>query len=369
MAEGGDGRSDALIIGGGHNGLVCAAYLAAAGLKVTVLERRAVVGGAAVTEEFYPGFRNSVASYAVSLLNPKIIRDLDLPGQGLRIVERRLANFLPTADGRYLIAGGGRTQEEVARFSPRDAARLGDYQERLESIAGLLRDLVLTTPPNALEGSWRAALPELVRAAQVAGRLRRLDMAQRRELLALFAMSAGDYLDNWFESEPVKALFGFDSIVGNYASPYTPGSAYVLLHMVFGEVNGARGRGTRRTDPRLERGARGAGRGRAGGGRRHRVGRDAARRRGHLQPQPAPAVPEDVRPVGAAAGVPRAHEPLALRFGHVPHERRPARATGLHLPARPTAGRPSHGRHHHRADARLHGARLLRRPHFWLVPT
>jgi phytoene dehydrogenase-like protein len=241
MTEGGDGRCDALIIGGGHNGLVCAAYLAAAGLKVTVLERRAVVGGAAVTEEFHPGFRNSVASYAVSLLNPKIIRDLDLPAHGLRIVERRLANFLPTADGRYLLTGGGRTAEEVARFSARDAARLGDYGERLESIAGLLRDLALTTPPNALAGSWRTALPELVRAAQVAGRLRRLDMGQRRELLSLFAMSAGDYLDNWFESEPIKAVYGFDSIVGNYASPYTPGSAYVLLHMVFGEVNGKRG--------------------------------------------------------------------------------------------------------------------------------
>jgi len=232
---------DAIVVGGGHNGLVCAAYLAAAGLKVTVLERRSVVGGAAITEEFHPGFRNSVASYAVSLLNPKIIRDLELPAHGLRIVERRLANFLPTADGRYLITGGGRTREEVARFSARDAARLGDYGERLESIADVLRDLVLTTPPNALEGSWRTALPELVRAARVAGRLRRLDMGQRRELLALFATSAGDYLDNWFESEPIKALYGFDSIVGNYASPYTPGSAYVLLHMVFGEVNGKRG--------------------------------------------------------------------------------------------------------------------------------
>src|SRR5580700_6466130 len=111
--------SDALIIGGGHNGLVCAAYLAARGLKVTVLERREVVGGAAVTEEFYPGFRNSVASYTVSLLNPKVIA-------------RRIANFLPTEDGRYLLSGGGaRTQEEVARFSTRDAARLADYGERL----------------------------------------------------------------------------------------------------------------------------------------------------------------------------------------------------------------------------------------------
>src|SRR5579872_1878306 len=113
-------QCDALIIGGGHNGLVCSAYLAAAGLSVTVLERRAVVGGAAVTEEFHPGFRNSVAAYTVSLLNPKVIRDLELPRHGLRIVERRCANFLPTADGRYLLTGEGRTAASVARFSPRD---------------------------------------------------------------------------------------------------------------------------------------------------------------------------------------------------------------------------------------------------------
>ena len=231
---------DVLIIGGGHNGLVCAAYLAAAGLKVTVLERRAVVGGAAVTEEFHPGFRNSVASYTVSLLNPKVIRDLELARHGLRIVERRCANFLPTADGRYLITGGGRTAAEVARFSARDAARLPEYAERLDAIAEVLRGLVLTTPPNAVESGW-AALPELVRAARIGGRLRRLDMKLRRELLALFAMSAGDYLDNWFESDPIKAAYGFDGIVGNYASPYSPGSAYYLLHHSFGEVNGKHG--------------------------------------------------------------------------------------------------------------------------------
>jgi len=242
MAEGADDRAryDALIIGGGHNGLVCAAYLAAAGLKVIVLERRAIVGGAAVTEEFHPGFRNSVASYTVSLLNPKVIRDLELARHGLRIVERRCANFLPTADGRYLITGGGRTAAEVARFSARDAARLPEYAERLDAIAEVLRGLVLTTPPNAVEGGW-AALPELVRAARIGGRLRRLDMKLRRELLALFAMSAGDYLDNWFESDPIKAAYGFDGIVGNYASPYSPGSAYYLLHHSFGEVNGKHG--------------------------------------------------------------------------------------------------------------------------------
>jgi len=240
MAEAGS-RRDALIIGGGHNGLVCAAYLAAAGLKVTVLERREVVGGAAVTEEFHPGFRNSVAAYTVSLLNPKVIRDLDLAGHGLKVVERRAANFLPTADGRYLLTGGSRTVAEVARFSARDAARLNEYGERLETIADVLRGLVLQTPPNVLEGSWRSALPQLVRAAQLGGRLRKLDMIQRRELLALFAMSAGDYLDQFFESEPIKAVYGFDGIVGNYASPYSPGSAYGLLHHVFGDVNGKRG--------------------------------------------------------------------------------------------------------------------------------
>src|SRR6266481_942053 len=105
---------DALIVGGGHNGLVCACYLAAGGLRVCVVERRAVVGGAAVTEEFHPGFRNSTASYTVSLLNPKIIRDLDLAGHGLRLVERRLANFLPFEDGRFLKVGGDRTREELA---------------------------------------------------------------------------------------------------------------------------------------------------------------------------------------------------------------------------------------------------------------
>ena len=240
MAEGA-AHSDALIIGGGHNGLVCAAYLAASGLKVTVLERRDVVGGAAVTEEFHPGFRNSVASYTVSLLNPKVIRDLELHRFGLKVVERRASNFLPTADGRYILTGGERTQAEVAKFSSRDAARLGAYGEKLEAIADVLRDLVLTTPPNALEGSWREAVPELLRAAKVGGRVRKLDMELRRELLALFSMSAGDYLDNWFESDPIKAVYGFDGIVGNYASPYTPGSAYVLLHHVFGEVNGKRG--------------------------------------------------------------------------------------------------------------------------------
>src|SRR5262249_19269372 len=125
--------------------------------------------------------------------------------------------------------------------STRDAARLGEYGARLDALADVLRDLVLTTPPNARHGSWREALPELLRAARVGGRLRQLDMRLRRELLTLFGTSAGEYLDRWFESAPIKAVYGFDGIVGNYASPYSPGTAYVLLHHVFGEVNGKHG--------------------------------------------------------------------------------------------------------------------------------
>jgi phytoene dehydrogenase-like protein len=232
---------DAVIVGGGHNGLVCAAYLASAGLKVTVLERRGVVGGAAVTEEFHPGFRNSVAAYTVSLLNPKVIRDLDLPRHGLKVVERRLANFLPLDDTQYLKIGAGKTEQEVAKFSARDASRLSAYADRLEVIADVLRDLVLETPPNVTAGSWFAAIPELLRGARAGRRIAKLDMPMRRELLDLFVKSAGDYLDAWFESAPIKAAYGFDGIVGNYASPYAAGSGYVLLHHVFGEVNGKKG--------------------------------------------------------------------------------------------------------------------------------
>jgi len=232
---------DALIIGGGHNGLVCAAYLARAGLKVTVLERRHIVGGAAVTEEFHPGFRNSVASYTVSLLQAKVIRELDLARYGLHIVERELNNFLPTADGRYLAVGAGNTRAEVARFSARDAQRLADYNTELDALAGLLRELVLETPLNLWSGQWRRLVPELVKGAALGGRLLGRGPRACTRLLELFTRSAGDWLDHWFESDPIKAVLGFDGIVGNYASPYAAGSAYVLLHHVFGETNGKSG--------------------------------------------------------------------------------------------------------------------------------
>lgn len=232
---------DAIIIGAGHNGLTCAAYLARAGLSVLVLERRGVVGGAAVTEEFHPGFRNSVASYTVSLLNPKVIVDLELARHGLRIVERKVSNFLPLPGGDYFMSAPGLTQAQVARFSARDAERLPEYERRLEVIADVVRALLLEQPPNLVERGLVRGIEEAVRAAQLGGRLNKLDITGKRDLLDLFAKSAGEWLDGWFESEPVKALFGFDSIVGNFASPYTPGSAYVLLHHVFGEVNGKKG--------------------------------------------------------------------------------------------------------------------------------
>jgi phytoene dehydrogenase-like protein len=232
---------DVAIIGGGHNGLVCAAYLAMGGLKVVVLEARPVVGGAAVTEEFHPGFRNSAAAYTVSLLNPKVIRDLDLAAHGLRIVERTIANFLPLEDGRFLKVGGGRTEQEVAKFSPRDAERLGDYHRQLEAVADVLRELVLQAPPNVVEGHSIAAFGEFIKAAGLARRLRHLGLERQRDLVDVFTNSAGAYLDAWFESAPIKAAYGFDGIVGNYTSPYAPGSAYVLLHHCFGEVNGKRG--------------------------------------------------------------------------------------------------------------------------------
>jgi len=230
-------RYDAVVIGAGHNGLVCSCYLAKAGLKVKVLERRGVVGGAAVTAEFHPGFRNSVAAYTVSLLQPKVIRELRLAEHGLRIVERPFSNFLPL-DGNYLKVGGGleATQREFARFSPRDAERLPGYWAKLERVADVLRALALETPPNVGGG-----VRDLFRLFSSAMKLKRLDMGARRDLLGLFTRSAADWLEDWFESDPVKAAFGFDAVVGNYASPFHPGTAYVLLHHCFGEVNGKKG--------------------------------------------------------------------------------------------------------------------------------
>jgi len=234
-------ETDVVIIGAGHNGLTCAAYLADAGLRVQVVERRKVVGGAAVTEEFVPGFRNSVAAYTVSLLNPKVMSDLRLAEHGLRIVERRAQNFLPAPDGRYLLSGEGRTKASLAKLSPHDADKLDGFNRKLEDIADVLRALVLRAPPNLVEGFGAGAIREGLNALGTANVLRKLSLEQQRTLLDLFTRSAGEMLDETFESDLIKALFGFDAIVGNYASPYAAGSAYVMLHHAFGEVNGKKG--------------------------------------------------------------------------------------------------------------------------------
>ena len=229
---------DALIIGGGHNGLVCGFYLAKAGLNVNIYEKRSIVGGAAVTEEFYPGFKNSTASYTVSLLNPKIIDDMKLLELGLEIVKRPISNFLPINDSSYLKLGGGlkRTQNEFKKFSNKDAERLPEYYDRIEAVADVLRGLSVKTPPNPKQGI-RAALNAALQLWPIATKGNQV----HRDVYDLFTKSARSFLDSWFENEHIKAAFGFDAIVGNFASPDTPGSAYVLLHHVFGEIDGEKG--------------------------------------------------------------------------------------------------------------------------------
>ncbi len=230
--------TDVIIIGGGHNGLVCANYLAMAGKKVTVLERRKVVGGAAVTEEFHPGFKNSVASYTVSLLNPKIIKDLDLHANGLKIVHRKVNNFWPHDNDNFLafVVGTEALKTEIAEFSVSDAASLDRYFRDIDMVANLIRDHLLETPPNAGGG-----LKDLIKTAKFGNRLRKLSIEDERIVLDIFTKSVSDFLDLYFENEFVKGAFAFDGIVGNYANTKTPGSAYVLMHHAFGEVNGEKG--------------------------------------------------------------------------------------------------------------------------------
>ncbi|MEO8925807.1 MAG: NAD(P)/FAD-dependent oxidoreductase, partial [Caulobacteraceae bacterium] len=208
------------------------------GHKVRVLERRGVVGGAAITEEFHPGFRNSTASYSVSLLNPKVIADMALARHGLRIVIRPLSYFAPAENGGYLILDKdpARSRREVARWSERDAGRLDAFHARLNKIVDLLRGILLQTPYNA-----GASPRDLLTGLGLANKVRKMGLQGQGDLLDLFGKSAGDLLDSWFETDVLKGLLGFDATIGNYASPYTPGSAYVLIHHVFGEVNGVKG--------------------------------------------------------------------------------------------------------------------------------
>jgi len=231
-------KQDAIIIGGGHNGLVCANYLAMAGMKVRVLEARHVVGGAAVTEEFFPGFKNSVASYTVSLLNPKVIADLDLHKHGLKILHRRVNNLWPHEDGNFLAfpVGAEKLKAEIALFSDHDAKALDRYARDIDMVADLIRDFLLETPPNAGGG-----LRDVFKAAKFANRLRKLSLEDQRIVTDIFTKSVADFLAMYFENDDVKGAFAFDGIVGNYTDTNNAGTAYVLMHHAFGQVNGKKG--------------------------------------------------------------------------------------------------------------------------------
>jgi phytoene dehydrogenase-like protein len=230
--------TDVLVIGAGHNGLVSAGYLAAAGLRVHVVDRRDIVGGAAVTQEFHPGYRNSVASYVVSLLSPKVIADLELERHGLTILDRSSGSFCPQPDGRHLLVSrdAALAKREIARFSEADAGAWQTFEDEITAMGEVLRGLVMETPAN-LGGGWS----DLIAALKLGNRLRRLTRSQQQTLAELMTMSIGDYLDRWFESDAVKGNYGFEGVIGNFVGPYHQGSAYVLLHHVFGQVNGKTG--------------------------------------------------------------------------------------------------------------------------------
>jgi phytoene dehydrogenase-like protein len=227
---------DAIIIGAGHNGLTCAYYLARRGLNVTILEAADKVGGAAVTDEFLPGFRNSAASYTVSLLQPKVIRDLELERHGLKVVLRKRDNFLP-GDGDYLLSGrGGLTRKDIKRLNAADADGYDRYVAELGVVVRLLKKWLLRAPPNV--GRRISSIPKLLSLGRdMAG----LSVAETRTVHDFAVRSAGEILDRHFSHDLTKALFGFDGVVGNFASPYDPGTAYVLLHHLFGEAAGVEG--------------------------------------------------------------------------------------------------------------------------------
>jgi phytoene dehydrogenase-like protein len=232
------GRYDAIIIGGGHNGLVTACYLARAGKKVLVLERRHVVGGACVTEEVWPGFKVSTAAYVNSLFRPEIIRDLKLQDHGFALLERTPASFSPFLDGRYLLMGGDRelTQREIAKFSARDAENFPKYEAMLERVADVLEPTLVQKPPNAVS----PGLGDLWRMYKLGRGFQKMGTAMS-EAIEVLAGPARPILDRWFESEQLKATLATDAIIGAFAAPSMPGTAYVLFHHVMGETNGKRG--------------------------------------------------------------------------------------------------------------------------------
>src|SRR5579871_5831143 len=232
------GSYDAIIIGAGHNGLVTACYLARAGWKVLVLERRHVVGGACVTEEAFPGFKVSTAAYVNSLFRKEIIHDLRLADHGFAVLERNPSSFSPFPDGRYLLLGpdGAMNRREIAKFSARDAENYPKYEGMLERVADVLEPTLTMRPPNLLRPGLRDLwhLFKLGRAFQKMG-------PGMSEALEVLTGPARIILDRWFESEQLKATIATDAIIGAFASPSMPGTAYVLFHHVMGETNGKRG--------------------------------------------------------------------------------------------------------------------------------
>lgn len=233
-----DESFDIVVIGGGHNGLTCAAYLARAGLSVKVVERRPIVGGAAVTEEFHPGFRNSICSYVVSLLNPQVIADLELARHGLSIVDRPSGYLclLPGGEGFQISRNIAEAKHEIEQFSPRDARAYVRFDHELQQIGLALRPLMESVPPN-----FGGGIADLWRMLQMGNRLRHLPAKLQATLAELMTASIGDFIAARFESEKLQGALGFEGVIGNMASPFQAGSAYVLLHHMFGEVNGEAG--------------------------------------------------------------------------------------------------------------------------------
>src|SRR5712692_6722089 len=230
---------DVLIIGAGHNGLVTAGYLARAGLRVLVLENRELVGGACVTEELWPGFRVSTAAYLVSLLQQRVVDDLDLARFGYRVDPKDPAFFSPFPDGRYLFMWQDRkkTVEEIAKFSKRDAEAYGAYEEHLEWLAQFIEPLLLTPPPK-LPPRTPADYFEYLR---LAGKLRKLGRRGIAALSKIFTQSVEEFLDEWFESDALKVTLATDGVIGSNGGPKSSGTAYVLLHHCMGGVGGVRG--------------------------------------------------------------------------------------------------------------------------------